>query len=287
MALITIISVVIEVVNFFTLHSVPGCLSGSLLFGNPIFRVFTLITNYLLHPGFVTLAVTLALFVPLGSMFERRLGSISFLYHFFIVLGIPMAIIYLFLIYIASFTFSSFWTSNCAEGLLPMAFAFLTVECVKAENDFGPLPSVVPPVAYPWIMLLVVYFLTFIPFIGISVFLIYNIAGILTGFLYAQGFLNIFVPSSSFFTSLEDSFLFSWMLRLSTFVPNAGVITLPNDTSYSPTGAGPSESNLSNSAWFFDRFRAFTPSRAGYGALGKDGPNSAVDEDEEALLRGP
>ncbi|KAI8846419.1 hypothetical protein BC829DRAFT_445333 [Chytridium lagenaria] len=262
MAFITLVSVIIEVVNFFTLHVLPGCLSGSLLFGNPILRVFTLVANYFLHPGIITLIISLILFIPLGSMFERRLGSISFLYHFFVVLGIPMAIIYLVLIYFASFTISSLWMTNCAEGLLPMAFAFITVECFQTSFRWWRIHG---------LALLGVYFLTFFPFIGPDIFLIYNIAGILTGLIYSLGFLNILVPKSTFFTSLEDSALCSWMLKFPTFVPNAGVITLPSD---SPSdGAGLSVHSI----------------KAGYGALGKNSnnPASAVDEDEEALLRGP
>ncbi|KAJ3108150.1 hypothetical protein HDU97_002062 [Phlyctochytrium planicorne] len=291
--LIVIASAIVEVINFVTVHSLPGCLSAKLLLGNPL-RVFTLLTNSFLHPGILTLVATLALFIPLASNVERRLGSIAFVYHLIIVLGLSSGVLYVILAWFAGFASRNLYES-CAQGLAPLVFALLSIECTKREGELGFLSNVVPMIAYPWILLLTIYLLSLVPFFYIKTFFIYNIAGIIVGWMYAQNLLNFLVPSSTVFTRLEDSFLFSWMIHLSTFVPHAGVITLPDsggaytseqDPHASAGAAGGSGDNAGSASWFVDRFKAFTgtggPSRSGYGALGK--PDSAVDDDEEALL---
>lgn len=289
--------VVLQTINFVAFYTLPGCLSGELVFSSGfLIRVFTLLSNAFLHTGWSHLLVNMISFAPLAGSLERSIGTLPF-FHLILVIIVCNSVIQLFLSFFASFLLKSFWTS-CSQGLSGVIFALFAAEFNKGDaTGFIVFGTPIPGFAWPWILLIA----TQILFRNVSLF--GHMAGIVVGTAYARDWIAPFIPSNPYFTYIEESRLVSWMARIPSYVHMPGVIALPSafeggvgvmpgsfPSNNNNGGGGASVSSSSSSsspppslasAGFLDRIRKILspPSAAGYQTL--------AGGDEESLLAGP
>ncbi|KAJ3143984.1 hypothetical protein HK101_002901 [Irineochytrium annulatum] len=280
--LIASVSFTLHIVNMLTLHAlIPGCLEPEKLFagfGSFLLRCFSLVANFWLHQGIVMMGISVLLFIPFASFLEKRLGTFAFFYTFFVLLSLPISLLYLTFAFFASLTVSSVWTT-CIQGLQPIVFALITIETGKADSANTTMGLPIPPSAIPWILLLI--FNLVLPILGLRYNFLADLSGVIVGLAHTSGVAMVMMPSNVYFTNLDDSALLGWMSKLPTFVPAQGGISLPTESPTRNEGAGAGDTASSN---WFERFRGITPSRSGYGAVGSGpGPNTA---DAESLLPG-
>ncbi|KAK9668590.1 hypothetical protein RND81_13G070400 [Saponaria officinalis] len=144
--------------------------------------------------------------VPLGSELERIMGSVRLLYTM-LLLALSNAILHVLIALLVAHNPIHPYPHlmiTCSMGFSGILFSMIVMETslsgVESRSVFGLFN--VPTKWYPWILLVVFQLLmTNVSFLG-------HLCGILSGFVYNYGLLNIFIPGTNFFSGIEKA---SWL----------------------------------------------------------------------------
>ncbi|KAI8608062.1 hypothetical protein BC830DRAFT_1234252 [Chytriomyces sp. MP71] len=202
-----------------TFVTVPGCFAGAGFWAAPFSAIYNIFMSHLLHTGWIHLIFNILAFTPFAGYQERQMGTYPFL-HFLLLLAFTTSIVYFTLVFVVGFVFSSVWQA-CVAGLSGIVFALIAVEAnkgVMAEQDFFGFK--VPGALFPWFLLVI----TQILFMSASFF--GHLAGILAGLLFARGYLDIFIPSRSSFSRVEENPFLGGLARFPAYVQVPGVKSL-------------------------------------------------------------
>jgi len=194
--------------------------------------VYTIITSSYFHINFLHLLFNMMSFVALGSSCEKKYSSLLFCY-IILFFGISIGFIILGLSYmflVVGFT-SAYY--SCHVGLSGIVFALLEIECYGDYNRRLFSTINIPSKYYP----LVVVVITQIIFPQAS--LVSHLSGIIIGYLYINGYLNIFIPSSYRLQRIENY----GYLQYNGYI---ALNILPQFDSGSHLGTGIPSSTLSN-----------------------------------------
>ncbi|XP_044507740.1 rhomboid-like protein 15 isoform X2 [Mangifera indica] len=180
------------------------------------FQVYRIYTSILFHGSLLHVVFNMLALVPLGSEFERIMGSIRILY-MIILLATSNAMFHLILAFLAAHKpihLFPYLTDECSIGFSGIIFSLIVIELslsgAQSRSVFGLFN--VPAKWYPLILL--VLFQLLMP----NVSLLGHLCGILSGFAYTYGLFNFLIPGTSFYSSIESSSWLSTCIRRRKFI---------------------------------------------------------------------
>ncbi|KAL6078753.1 SET domain-containing protein [Balamuthia mandrillaris] len=171
------------------------------------YQLYRLLTANFLHLSFLHIVLNLLAFQALAPPIENKVGSIAFFYDIVCCFAFLSQLLHLVIATLfhysgsaGMFGFAPYRT--CSAGLSAVLFALLVLRqnSSLASNStklFGMIE--VPSKLYPWILLVVMQLL----FPRAS--LLGHLSGIIVGYMYIWGWLDIMRPSAATFASLEMS----------------------------------------------------------------------------------
>ncbi|KAL6496401.1 Rhomboid-like protein 15 [Orobanche gracilis] len=192
------------------------------------FQVYRIYTAILFHGSLLHVLFNMLALVPMGSELERIMGSIRLLY-IIIVLAASNAILHLVIALLVAhnpFHSDQYLMDQCSLGFSGILFSMIVIETslngVQSRSFFGLFN--VPAKWYVWILLLVFQLLmTNVSFLG-------HLCGILSGYAYTFGLFNVLIPGTSFYSSIESSWMSTCVRR-----PKFIMCTGSNSSGHMPT----------------------------------------------------
>ncbi|KAK2364577.1 rhomboid protein [Trifolium repens] len=210
------------------------------------FQVYRIYTSILFHGSLLHVLFNMMALVPLGSELERIMGSVRLLYVTFL-LATSNAIFHVLIALLVAhnpFLTNNYLMNECAIGFSGVLFSMIVIETslsgVQSRSVFGLFN--VPAKWYAFILLVVFQLLMQ------NVSLLGHLSGIVSGFAYTFGLFNIFIPGSSFYSSIESSSWLSSCVRRPKFI----VCTGGNPSGYIPTHTSQNSTSgglLSGNIW--------------------------------------
>ncbi|KAL6047790.1 SET domain-containing protein [Balamuthia mandrillaris] len=171
------------------------------------YQLYRLLTANFLHLSFLHIVLNLLAFQALAPPIENKVGSITFFYDIVCCFAFLSQLLHLVIATMLHYSGSADMFGfvpyrTCSAGLSAVLFALLVLRqnSSLASNStklFGMIE--VPSKLYPWILLVVMQLL----FPRAS--LLGHLSGIIVGYLYIWGWLDIMRPSAATFSSLETS----------------------------------------------------------------------------------
>eukprot|EP00727_Mastigamoeba_balamuthi_P009462 m51a1_g5138 hypothetical protein (325) ;mRNA; r:14292-15826 len=197
---------------------IPFLFRGS-SFLDALLRVFT---APFFHIGILHILMNMLAFIPMGAVFERKIGSF----------GLANAVLAFIVVNAALHTCAALASDalgvtarmslTCSVGFSGVIFSVLVVDVatstVANHSVFGLFS--VPAQAYPWVLLLVMQvIMPRVSFIG-------HLVGILSGYLYVYGLLRFLILPARAVAAVEGLPLLNRVVRLPSYVvgPQTGVL---------------------------------------------------------------
>lgn len=201
------------------------------------FQVYRIYTSILFHGSFLHVFFNMLALIPLGSELERIMGSVRLLYTILLLALSNTAFHLLIALLVAHNPFYPYpvFMNECAIGFSGILFSMIVIETslsgAQSRSVFGLFN--VPAKWYPWILLVVFQLLM------TNISLLGHLCGILSGFAYTHGLLNLLIPGTSFFSGIENSTWLSAFVRRPKFI----LCTGGNPSGYIPTYSSPNSTS--------------------------------------------
>jgi len=211
------------------------------------YQLYRLFLPAWFHVNLIHLFLNMMTFLPMGRSLERIHGSLHFLY-IILMFDLLSNIIHTGIAWFASGVAGYYaFMGECAVGFSGVIFSLLVLNTAQqspqdTRSIFGFFT--VPAKLYPWILLILLQIIMpGISFLG-------HLSGIFVGYLYILGFLNWFLPSSSFMNSVESSRGAGWIVMKEGYISNPHLGSLPT---VNPRSNTESPGVFSQFARFFQR----------------------------------
>jgi len=181
-------------------------------------EVYRLISNAWFHNGILHIVFNMMAFIPMGSSLERMKGTLPFLWMimlFNVLCGITHFLLAFTLDRLAIY---SGFMNECSAGFSGVIFALLVAtlphEAGSDRSIFGIIR--VPVQWYPWALLIILQIVvSSVSFLG-------HLSGILVGYAYTYGLLDILTPSK-LLGLLERSSLLGPIVKLDGYITQSKV----------------------------------------------------------------
>ncbi|KAI9205916.1 uncharacterized protein BJ171DRAFT_598103 [Polychytrium aggregatum] len=191
-------------------------------FTDGLINSYRLFTYSFFHSGILPLLMNLVGFIPLGSLFERQVGTVQFV-HLSVVMAAVNGVCYT-LLMVPFMLIVPKWSEACFSGLSSLVMIYISLEANRKSGVFQTrrwFGVPVPGAIYPWFLLIA----TQIIFPQSAFF--GNLSGILVGIIYSLGYLNPLHFPFWVITWIESLWIMSPLCSLESYVQLPGKIVLP------------------------------------------------------------